>query len=201
MKLHTDPLEPETYYHIYNRGINKENIFKEDRNYSFFLERYTKFIAPVAETYSYCLLKNHFHVLIRTRSEGEIRMAFPLKEKLETGRIISMQFSHLFNSYAQAVNKSFKRTGGLFETPFRRIAVRDAAYRIGLMRYIHLNPGKHGFTDDFKTYPWSSYLSYRNAGSDTVEREAGLAWFGGEKDFIKYHETPDSGEDIFGDLM
>ena len=89
MKVHTDPLEPETYYHIYNRGINKGNIFKEERNYSFFLERYTKFIAPVAETYSYCLLKNHFHVLIRTRSEGEIRVAFPLKAKLETGRIIS----------------------------------------------------------------------------------------------------------------
>ena len=201
MKVHTDPLEPETYYHIYNRGINKENIFKEERNYSFFLERYNKFIAPVAETYSYCLLKNHFHMLIRTRSDGAIRAAFPLKAKLETGRIISMQFSHLFNSYAQAVNKSFKRTGGLFETPFRRIWVTNSVYRNGLMRYIHLNPKKHGFTDDFRTYPWSSYLSYRNAGLDTVEREAGLAWFGGEEGFIKYHEIPDSEGDFYGELM
>ena len=199
MKTNTDPLEPDTYYHIYNRGINKENIFKEDRNYSFFLERYSKFIAPVAETYSYCLLKNHFHVLICTRSESEIRTAFPIKNKLETGKIISMQFSHLFNSYAQAVNKSFKRTGGLFETPFRRILVRDAAYRNGLVRYIHLNPKKHGFTDDFRVYPWSSYLSYRNRGQDTVERTEGLAWFGGEEGFIEYHESPDQDEGIYVD--
>ena len=72
MKLNIEPLQPDSFYHIYNRGINGENIFKQERNYSYFLKKYALYIEPVAETYAYCLLKNHFHLLIRTRSEEEI---------------------------------------------------------------------------------------------------------------------------------
>ena len=198
MKTHTEPLQPDTFYHIYNRGINKENIFKEERNYYFFLAKYHKYISPVACTYSYCLLKNHFHLLIRTRSSESIRTAFPLKASSEIDKIISSQFSHLFNGYAQAVNKSFERTGGLFETPFRRIAVTDQVYLSQLMYYIHSNPLKHGFTDDFTTYPWSSYPVYLNDDETLIgfkilsalEREAGLEWFGDRQSFIGYHQDP-----------
>ena len=61
------PLEPGTYYHIYNRGVNRENIFREERNYAYFLRLYSKHITPVAETFAYCLLRNHFHLLVRVR--------------------------------------------------------------------------------------------------------------------------------------
>ncbi len=98
MKTNTERLETDTFYHLYNRGINGEDIFKKERNYAFFLEKYIKYIYPVARTYAYCLLKNHFHLLIRTRSEEEIKAAFPLN-KNEADKIISLQFSHLFNSY------------------------------------------------------------------------------------------------------
>ena len=196
MKTNTDPLRPDTFYHIYNRGINRENIFKEDRNYRFFLDRYHKFITPIAETLSYCLMKNHFHMMIRIRSEAEIRAAFPQKEKLETDRIISLQFSHLFNSYAQAVNKSFKRTGGLFETPFRRIPILDADYRRRVLRYIHRNPVKHGFTNDFRSYRWSSYQSYLDDRFDDPERDLVIEWFGGRDEFVKVHEEEAGEEDI-----
>ena len=65
------PLRRGTYYHIYNRGNNRENLFVENGNYTYFLERYFKYIEPVACTYAYCLMRNHFHLLIRTKAEEE----------------------------------------------------------------------------------------------------------------------------------
>jgi putative transposase len=72
MKKNIELLEPDRIHHIYNRGINGENIFKEERNYRYFLEKYAKYIEPIADTFAYCLLKNHFHIAIRTKSEAEI---------------------------------------------------------------------------------------------------------------------------------
>ena len=63
-----EPLRFGCYYHIYNRGNNRENLFIERRNYPYFLKLYAKHIQPVAETYAYCLLPNHFHFAIRTLS-------------------------------------------------------------------------------------------------------------------------------------
>jgi putative transposase len=55
-----DNFEAGQYYHIYNRGNNKENIFIEEKNYNYFLEKIKKYILPIADVYAYCLLKNHF---------------------------------------------------------------------------------------------------------------------------------------------
>ena len=60
MKTNIELLQPDSFYHIYNRGINGEDIFKEQRNYSYFLQRYAHHIEPFAETYAYCLLKITF---------------------------------------------------------------------------------------------------------------------------------------------
>jgi putative transposase len=65
------PLEYGQYYHIYNRGNNGENLFFEERNYPYFLKLYAHHILPVANTYAYCLLRNHFHALVRIRTEEE----------------------------------------------------------------------------------------------------------------------------------
>jgi putative transposase len=65
------PLQYGQYYHIYNRGNNRENIFFEERNYRYFLRLYVKYAEPVADTYAYCLLRNHFHFLVRIKTVGE----------------------------------------------------------------------------------------------------------------------------------
>ena len=65
------PLVPGQYYHIYNRGINGEVIFREERNYPYFLQLYAKYITPIAETYAYCLLSNHFHFLLRLNDTAD----------------------------------------------------------------------------------------------------------------------------------
>ncbi len=65
----TIPLYSGQVYHIYNRGINRENIFIEDRNYYYFLELYSRHIVPVADTFAYSLLKNHFHLMVRIKDQ------------------------------------------------------------------------------------------------------------------------------------
>ncbi len=187
MKANIPPLFPEQYYHIYNRGINGEDIFKQEKNYFYFLEKYTKHVEPIARTYAYCLLKNHFHLVVCIKTEKEIRNHFPQKAHSSIDKLVSQQFSHLFNGYAQGINKTYFRTGGLFETPFRRIHIDDEAYFTQALFYVHANPQKHGFIKDFRAYPHSSYSIYESRKPTKLMREAGLDWFGGEDAFRKFH--------------
>jgi hypothetical protein len=66
------PLLYDTYYHIYNRGVNGEDIFVEERNYHLFLNLVERHLIPVADLFAYCLLRNHFHLSARIKSEEEI---------------------------------------------------------------------------------------------------------------------------------
>ena len=66
------PLLYNTYYHIYNRGVNGEDIFIQERNYELFLRLFEKHLSPVVDLFAYCLLKNHFHISGRVKSEDEI---------------------------------------------------------------------------------------------------------------------------------
>jgi hypothetical protein len=66
------PLLYDTYYHIYNRGVNGEDLFIEERNYDLFLKLFEKHLIPVVDLFGYCLLKNHFHISVRVKSEEEI---------------------------------------------------------------------------------------------------------------------------------
>ena len=180
------PLEYGVYYHIYNRGTNGENLFVERRNYQFFLERYAKYIEPVAYTYAYCLMKNHFHFLIRTKTAEEQGETLKVPE---TFRVLepSRQFSHLFNSYTKAFNKFHGRTGSLFEHPFHRIEVTTDAYFVCLTTYIHQNPQLHGFARDFRDWIYSSYRAILSQQPTRVQRDEVLEWFGGRAGFLDSH--------------
>jgi REP element-mobilizing transposase RayT len=191
MKSNTDLLRPSTFYHVYNRGINGENLFKSEKNYAQFLKKYAHHVAPVADTYAYCLLKNHFHLLIETKSQKEIEAyssaQYPTKIIDSVDHFIGKQFGHLFNGYAQLINKANKRTGGLFETPFRRIEVDNDAYFSHMIWYIHSNPQKHGFVDDFRDYPHSSYHSHLASTATKLKRDEVLGWFGNKENYVHFH--------------
>jgi putative transposase len=103
MKKNVELLEPDHIYHIYNRGINGENIFKEERNYAYFLTKYAQYIEPVAETFAYCLLKNHFHIAIRTRSEAEI-VDFYLKKKTKILQNTTNSIGKVLNPNIDQIN-------------------------------------------------------------------------------------------------
>jgi REP element-mobilizing transposase RayT len=104
-------LLPAACYHIYNRGNNKETLFKESKNYNYFLSLWKKYIEPVAETYCYNLLPNHFHFFIRTRTT---RLYSNNTEILKSENY-SKAFADLFNAYAKAINNQYNRSGSLFQ--------------------------------------------------------------------------------------
>ncbi|MBN1643178.1 MAG: transposase, partial [Anaerolineae bacterium] len=162
----------ETYYHIYNRGNNRENLFRCDENYRYFLRLYAHHIEPVAETYAYCLMPNHFHLLLRTREQG-------LTGSGKRVRSPSQAFSNLFNAYTKAFNKAHGRSGALFQRPFQRIPVTSEAYLRRLVVYIHQNPVRHGFVDQLSEWPYSSYAALLSTKPTHVARDAVLEWLGG----------------------
>lgn len=177
------------YYHIYNRGTEKREIFlDEDDRKRFikllFVANGTKPFAfrdfPVGLPYvefergdpalaigAYCLMPNHFHILIRETNENGISKVM--------GKVLT--------SYSSYFNKKYKRTGRLFEGPFKARHVDTDNYLKYLFSYIHLNPVKiidpewkeNGIKDRetakkyLLSYIYSSYLDYM--GSERIERK------------------------------
>ena len=205
------PLLYDTYYHIYNRGNNRENIFIQERNYTHFMNLYAKYIEPIADTFAFCLLRNHFHVSLRTKSKEEI---FPNEEEtlkvFLAGRqtrlaildesqgkkplgsfvdqYLSRQFSNFFNAYSKAINTAYGRTGSLFQHPFGRVPITSEGQFWNVIAYIHQNPQKHGFVKDFRDWKWSSYRVMLSDKPTKLKRAAVLDWFGGEQSYLKLHE-------------
>jgi putative transposase len=68
----TDPLVHGNFYHIYNRGINSCDVFKEPENYQYFLKLYDEHISPIADTYAWVLMPNHFHFLLQVKDVREL---------------------------------------------------------------------------------------------------------------------------------
>ncbi len=182
------PLEPSKYYHIYSRGNNRENIFFEERNYHYFLRLYTKYIEPVAEMFAYCLMRNHFHFLIKIRTHRVETAQTAAVLAVLTPKDISRQFDNFLNSYAKSINKAYHRTGALFQRRFGRIEVTSDRYFLTLIHYIHFNPQKHGFVEDFRTYPYSSYSAFLSPQPTRLKREEALLWFGGAQQFARFHQ-------------
>ena len=175
-KMKYESLQSGCYYHIFNQGNNKEDIFIEEENYDYFLKRIIKYICPVANIWSYCLLKNHFHLLIQTKVD--------ISEKK-----ISLAFSNLFNSYSKSINKKYNRTGSLFRDRFRRKVINSEEYLRSLIVYINLNPVTHGFTNDIKTYKHSSYLAIISDKPTLLFRKDVIELFDIKENFIYYIEN------------
>ena len=178
----------DTYYHIYNRGTNRENIFVQERNYEHFMRLYAKYIDPVADTFAYCLLRNHFHLLLRIRAEEEILIdKATLKVSHLDPAYASRKFSNFFNAYAKAINAAYGRTGSLFQHPFGRVMVTSDRQFWNVISYIHQNPQKHGFVKDFRDWKYSSYGLILSEKPTHVQSTCVMDWFGGREQYLELH--------------
>jgi putative transposase len=178
------PLIEGQYFHIYNQGVNSEDLFKEERNYHYFLQQYKFYCADVLETLAYCLLKNHFHLLVYVKENVEV-------SRRDGQGIFKMnaskQLGHFFNSYAQSINKAHKRTGPLFESPFERKLVDDESYIMSMIYYCHRNAQHHDFVKDFKEWEFSSYDAIIRNDNILVAAEKVIQHFGDVAAFENAH--------------
>ncbi len=164
-----------SYYHIFNRGIDRRPTFISKKEYNRAMEllyfyqfasipiRFSKFsVLPIhkqqiyidkmiesgkiVEIVAYCLMPNHFHLLI--------------KQKKDNG--ISIFTSNIVNAYTKYFNTKHERTGPLFQGIFKAVYVETDEQLLHLTRYIHLNPVTSSLIklDELKAYPWSSYPLY-----------------------------------------
>ncbi|MFC6267372.1 transposase [Frigoriflavimonas asaccharolytica] len=189
MDIRITAIEPDKFYHIYNRGINSELIFKSDRNYLFFLQKIKENLLDVCDVYAYCLMPNHFHLLVRIKSENELKNLIKISnldkvKGLESPQnIFSKQFAKIFNSYSQAFNKENNRHGALIESPFKRKNIDSEAYLRQCIIYIHQNP----IADNFTQYQFSSYKSFISNLDTLLKRNEVLELFDSKENFEFCH--------------
>jgi len=187
------PLLENEYYHIYNRGNNGDDLFYQPRNYLYFLKLYDTYLSSYLETYAFCLLPNHFHLLVRIRDfrtlpEARRRLQHGRTIIDEPGELISEQFRRFFLSYAKAIKKQEDRTGSLFEKNFRRKRVQAERYFTNLITYIHRNPQLHGVWPDYRVYPYSSFERILIPRETALRKREVLDWFGGQEAYRQFHQ-------------
>jgi putative transposase len=197
MDIRIQNLEPDCYYHIYNRGINSNKIFENQDNYIFFLKQFSKYVTDVSDVYAYCLMPNHFHFVLKVKSKEEL-VSF-MENKLKSSKIhdeglhsiqnvASKQISKFISSYSQAFNKVHNRHGAILESPFKRKKIDSEDYLRNLILYIHKNPTD--LKKDFKTYQFSSYPAMLSKSKTNLMRAEVIILFDGLDNFTYCHNQP-----------
>ena len=127
------------YHHVVNRGVNRSNVFIEDEDY----ERFLKIVCKACRIHrvilhDYCLMTNHFHLLIETQSEN-----------------LSTFMKHINANYAIYANKKQKRSGHFWQGRYYSRYINSDEYYYTLIRYIEQNPVEAGLVENIKDYPYT----------------------------------------------
>jgi REP element-mobilizing transposase RayT len=204
------PLEPDKMYHIYNHANGNDNLFYSEDNYFYFLKRYSELLAPILDTYAYCLLPNHFHCFVKIKSEKEIfdflrtngkiaddvafsefkeiKLALPNHPENIFSIHLSKQFANFFSAYTQALNKQLQRKGNLFIQSFHRKEIDDESHAREIVLYIHSNPVHHKFTNTIEEWKFSSYKAHLSDKPTMLKREQVIDLFDTKENFIYCHD-------------
>ena len=185
---------PGEKYHLFNHANGRENIFIESKNYAFFLQKLAMHILPVCKLFSYCLMPNHFHLVLEVRSEDELFLLWQKPgvmnklKQLDLEHKISKSFGNLFSSYTQSFNKIYNRKGSLFIPSMKTEEINNDNSFCKVIHYTHANPVHHGFTKTIEAWAHSSYKIFFSTSPTKLERDYVLDMFGGLDAFIKYHQ-------------
>ena len=182
--------EPHQIYHIYNQGNNKQKVFYSDKNYIFFLEKIKKHILPFADILAWCLMPNHFHLMLYVKENADThpmtsshRMSNHNTNKTIQMSDLSQSIAIMLRSYTRAINKQEQKTGSLFRphtkaiclskaetiTPsyfnsnygtYLNISIPEKEYPQKCFQYIHQNPVNANLVDKEEDWEFSSYKDY-----------------------------------------
>ena len=190
------PLLPDCTYHVFSRANGNDKLFLNEDNYKFFLAKFKMYVSPVADTFAYNLLPNHFHFLIRIKSLENIRFHFSNLKKNKVFQIedvpefVMERFGNLLNSYAKSFNIRNKRKGSLFLDTMRRVEIiKDDDFASEIF-YVHKNAVHHQYVAAIEQWEWSSYKSLLSQSPTILLRNEVMNFFGNKEEFIKFHQQP-----------
>ncbi len=188
------PLITGEYYHVFNRGSDKRDLYIQPRDYTRFQQTfyYYQFSGPktkfsqftksnlfkpilnekLIEVLCFCLMPNHFHFLI--------------KQLRENG--ISIFISQLSNSYTKYFNVKYNRIGPLLQGAFKAVRIKTDEQLVHVSRYIHLNPVVSGIVKLPEKYNWSSYSEYVNQNPIFCSTSEILKFFKSSEKYQKFVE-------------
>jgi REP element-mobilizing transposase RayT len=176
---------PDEYYHIFNRGNAKQNIFLDTQDYQFFLLRLDQNLypdkdkrifrsSPLPENafslINFCLMPNHYHLLIKQNKEIPV----------------SKLISRICTSYSKYFNKKYERVGHVFQDQFKQVNVDNNDYLLWLSAYIHQNPSVAGLIKNPADYKWSSFKLMGDSKSLIKDYEIILEQFKNLNDYHKF---------------
>lgn len=197
MPYRLTPFINESYYHVFNRGINRQNIFHNPSDYFHFIKifEYYQFGNPkpsfsqynrfrikdftknskIININCYCLMPNHFHLLLKQKEEGGIQ-EFMRKA---------------LNSYTKYYNTKNNHSGPILQGEFKAVLIETDEQLLHLSRYIHLNPYVNRISKTIEAYPYSSYLEYIGASERPIcSTEPIIEYFNNSaeyKEFVSGH--------------
>jgi putative transposase len=176
---------PNQYYHVYNRGAHKSEIFRADGDYLYLLRQVKELSEKCDITIiAYCLMPNHYHFLLRQNGDTTV----------------SQFIQAIFNIYSKAFNSKYNHSGTLFEGSFKAILVDKTEYLLHLCRYIHRNPLDSGIVHHPAEWKFSNYLEWtiKRAG-ELVDIEFVQDNFGSAEEyeeFVTSYIPPDKTEKV-----
>lgn len=163
---------PGAFYHVYSRGLERREIFRDQKDY----EKFLRILSEIQKKssflcHSYCLMPNHYHLYLETPGIG-----------------LSKIMQEISGRYTQSYNRRYKRVGPLFQGRYKAKLIDRDSYSMQLSRYIHLNPVKAKLSVRPEGWRWSSYAAFVGKAGKDLFLETGwlLKQVGGRKEFERF---------------
>ncbi|MGI4871967.1 MAG: transposase [Janthinobacterium lividum] len=160
--------EADILYHVYNRGNDGLQLFYEPGDYGLFLRKMRALLTPHCHLLAYCLMPNHFHLLLQPTPAGAVTD----NSSSTTRQPLTRGLATLLSSYTQALNPRLQRQGALFQPKTKSKPLNGpfqaAYYPLTYFHYIHQNPSRAGLTNQLDGWPYSSYRDYAGLRSGTL---------------------------------
>lgn len=175
--------EAKKIYHLYNRGKNKQRIFFKSENYFYFLRKIRKHLLPHADILCYCLMPNHFHLMIYTNEthqmieslsdiSGQTTWSRPTTPKPPQIQALTRSIAILQSSYTRAIQKQENIVGSLFQQKTKAKEISSdqysESYAFTCFNYIHQNPIKAILVDKIEDLEFSSFPDYIGLRNGTL---------------------------------
>ncbi len=203
LKFVTRNLKSNAYYHVYNQGLGKREIFLDSEDYKMFLyylDIYTSSLVEVEARYpelphrlksnnlsseikliAYCLMPDHFHLLV----------------KQQTPDALPKLMKQITNGYTTYFNAKYKRAGGVVQGRYRAVIIESEFLVLEMVRFVHLNPQASGLSSDPRNYTWSS-MNNHGPSNELLNR------FGSVEEWERFHldrESYERGKEKIKHLM